>query len=236
MAILAAVCCMGRQPLLGVAPAAADEPATSLGVAGEADPWLSSRVAAPVMEDRPLQRSARSIARHDAAEAANANDASTAASPIKSGWLRTTLSLAGVVVLIVVLGYASRKLPMAQRGRRPGLIQVLSRTPLSARQSVYLLRVGPRLVMVGATGERLTRLDVVDDPNLTAQLAGDAQRSAPGSHSREFDQRLASEAGRYAADDGDETAEESAPSETRLLDVKQRLAGALERLRARRPA
>lgn len=260
-AIVAAVCCAGLFAAPGAASAAADEPATPPGFTGEVDPWLDTRVAAPVMEDRPLQRSVRGEARaREAAEssggeqpgdgmlvrqgigdaaAAGSGGGGATASPLKSGWLRTTLSLAGVVALIVVLGYASRKLPGAQRGRRPGLIQVLSRTPLTARQSVYLLRVGPRLVLVGATADRLTRLDVVDNANLAAQIAGDAQRASADSAdraARDFNKKLASEAGRYAEDDGDDPSEAAVPSETRLLDVKQRLAGTLEKLRARRPA
>ncbi len=256
---MAAVCCAGVLIAQMAVSAAADEPATPSGIAGEADPWLDPRVAAPVMDDRPLQRSARgearareaaeasggalagdaASARHNAVEGTGAAGPAASASPLQSGWLRTTLSLAGVVALIVVLGYASRKLPGAQRGRRPGLIQVLSRTPLTARQSVYLLRVGPRLVLVGATADRLTRLDVVDDANLAAQIAGDAQRASADSAdraARDFNKKLASEAGRYADDDGDDASEAAAPGETRLLDVKQRLAGTLEKLRARRPA
>jgi flagellar biogenesis protein FliO len=124
----------------------------------------------------------------------------------KRSWLRTIGALAGVVGLIVLLawGYraaASGGLSWANRSRRPGLIEVLSKTMLSPRQSLCLVRVGSRVVLVGQTQDRLCALDVIEDAGLAASLAGQALAGKPDSSSTEFQKALESEAGGYRNED-----------------------------------
>ncbi|HMQ16262.1 MAG TPA: flagellar biosynthetic protein FliO, partial [Phycisphaerae bacterium] len=109
-------------------------------------------------------------------------------------WLRTLGSLAAVVGLILLLawGYraAGRGGLAAIRARHPGVIEVVSRTPLAARQAVYLLRVGSRLVLVGQSGDRLSALHAFEDAELAARLAGDAARAASAAEHEAFRSRL----------------------------------------------
>ena len=135
--------------------------------------------------------------------------------------------------MIVVLGFFSRKFPFINRGRGRSVIEVISKTSLSAKQTLCLVRIGPRMVLIGAAGDRLTRLDVIDDPELTAELAGMAQQSAGRSSTRAFSERLTDEAVAYAI--GDREADEPV-SEPRLIDIKRRLAGTIRRLKAKRSA
>jgi flagellar biogenesis protein FliO len=130
----------------------------------------------------------------------------TATGPMRgdSGWLRTFGSLAGVVLLILLLGWGYRvvaggsRMSLA-RSRRPELLQVLARTAVSARQSLCLVRVGPRIVLVGVAPDRLTALDVITDPATAAQLAGRAAQGDIQSHTADFEHCLDREARAYDA-------------------------------------
>lgn len=98
-------------------------------------------------------------------------------------WLRSLGSLVAVIGLIALLAWGYRAAGgglTALRPRRSGVIELVSRVSLSPRQSLCLVRVGPRMVLVGASGDRLTSLDVIEDAALVAQLAGDAERARNG--------------------------------------------------------
>ncbi len=225
--------------ILGLATAAADEPTppptdAQVGPPDAAqrvplpdDPWGSPDIVAPRMDARPLPR--RSVP---------AGRAESPPSTARGAGFRTTLALGGVVALIVLLAWGYRV--AATRGggrwslrvRHPGLIEVLSRAALSPRQSLYLVRVGPRLVLLGATADAVRPLDVIQDPDLVASLAGQAARQRPGSHSAEFDRCLEREAVGYSATTGHALDELTMPEERRLAGVRQTLADAVQRLRS----
>lgn len=178
--------------------------------------------ATPAQEDKPLRRNRPA-----------AGAASTPSSSTSTGWLRTTASLAGVVGLILLLawGYraaqgATRRMP-GLRGRGNGMLELAARLPLGPRQSLCLVRVGPRLVLVGVAGERISALDVIDDGDLTARLAAEAHQRRPDSQTAAF-QRVLEESAAAAPD-----APNRPPAdESRLEQTRARLAGALARLRS----
>lgn len=225
--------------ILGLATAAADEPTppTTDGrvrppvaaprVPIPDDPWASPDIVAPRMDARPLPR-----------RSAPAGRAESPPSAARGAGFRTTLALGGVVALIVLLAWGYRV--AATRGggrwplrvRHPGLIEVLSRATLAPRQSLYLVRVGPRLVLLGATADAVRALDVIQDPDLVAALAGQAARHRPGSHSAEFDGCLEREAAGYRSAANPARDELPLPEERRLADVRQTLADAVQRLRS----
>ena len=156
--------------------------------------------------------------------------------PGGSSWLRTTGSLAAVVALIILLGWGYRVVaggrgPFSRRVKRPELIEIISRTALSPKHSLHLVRVGPRVVLVGMSNDSLVALDVVDDADAAARLAGQAAEQQADSHTREFSHCLEREAAGYdGRDEG--LSETTTAEETRLFDVKQRLAGTIRRVRA----
>lgn len=224
--------------ILGLATAAAAQPtppATDGQVGPPAatqrvpipdDAWASPDIVAPRMDARPLPR-----------RSAPAGRAESPPSAVRGAGFRTTLALGGVVALIVLLawGYrvaAARGGRWSPRVRHPGLIEVLSRAALSPRQSLYLVRVGPRLVLLGATADAVRPLDVIQDPDLTAALAGQAAQRRPDSHSAEFDRCLEREAVGYSSATGHALDELAVPEERRLAGVRQTLADAVQRLRS----
>jgi flagellar protein FliO/FliZ len=150
-----------------------------------------------------------------------------------SAWVRTTAALAGVVGLIVLLTWGYRTVMGASpawrtRPRHPGLIEVLCRTPLSPRQSLCLVRVGPQLVLLGVTPERVQTLHVISDANVAAGLLGEATRARSDSNSAAFSQTLDREARAYA-----EPSPESADPAADLKAAHDRVLSALARLRTK---
>ncbi|RMF81313.1 MAG: hypothetical protein D6744_07280, partial [Planctomycetota bacterium] len=150
-------------------------------------------------------------------------------------WWRSIGSLAAVVALIVLLAWGYRAAAtsgwnIVGRPRRPGVVQVISRAALSPRQSICLVRVGPRMVLVGVTADHVRPLDVIDDAALVAQLAGDAfDENRRQEHA--FQETFQKETRRYEQPPDEPCAEDALPEEVKLLGVKRRLADALARAR-----
>jgi flagellar biosynthetic protein FliO len=91
--------------------------------------------------------------------------------------LETLLALAAVCILAwVVLKWGARRgLGRAARGR----VRVLERVPLDPKRSVYLVRVGDRMLLLGAgDGAAPTVLAELDPDEV---FASDSQRTTPGS-------------------------------------------------------
>ncbi len=160
--------------------------ADAQNAAAAPDPWKSIEPQNS-SEDRVISRGGRG-----ASETAKVNAPSSSGGPT---WSRTLVSLAAVVALIVLLAWGYRRVAAGNLGplapqRRPGMIQIVSRCVVSPRQSLCLVRVGPRLVLVGVSPEQMNALDVIADADLTAQLAGAARATTRDSAATEFDASL----------------------------------------------
>jgi flagellar biogenesis protein FliO len=85
-------------------------------------------------------------------------------------WVRTLLALAAVVGLVLLArwlfrGAAGRAaLPGRRPGKRQDPLQVVARRGLSSRHQLFLVRLGERLVLVGAGPQGLATLSEVTDP------------------------------------------------------------------------
>lgn len=105
-----------------------------------------------------------------------------------------------VLLVIAALSLAVRRLtPRKWRAHLTGLgaIEILGRQYLSPKQSVALLKVGRRVVLVGVTAERVSHLETITDPDEIAELVGRAASQRPGSLSSAFRREVLKEAGRY---------------------------------------
>lgn len=222
--VAAVVAAVAEEPPVAAGPAPAAGP-EAWPVDGLDDAWAIVHPEIAEGEPRPLKRRA---------------DGGTARLLAGSGeragqsWTRTLGALAGVVGLIVFLAWGYRaiaagKLPLAGKARRPGLIEIVGRTPLSARQSLCLVRIGPRLVLVGQSHDNLRALDVIEDADLVARLAGEAARKRAGSSHAEFHECLEREAREYGQplDDLDETV---TPDAQRIDSVQQGLTRTIRRI------
>jgi flagellar biogenesis protein FliO len=67
-------------------------------------------------------------------------------------------SLGTVAIFGGALWVATRALRRMGAGRAKGPLEILARQPLDGRRSIYLVRVGKRVLVVGATDGSVTRL------------------------------------------------------------------------------
>ncbi len=78
------------------------------------------------------------------------------------------LTLLAVVALAVVVLYAARR---AGIGRTGGPLELTGRLPLDARRAIYLVRIGSKTLVVGASEAGLTRLGELSSDELPAPAA-----------------------------------------------------------------
>ncbi len=174
----------------GPTTAAAEEPPR------DDSPTPASRPSAvsSTTDERLIGRSATDTQR--LGEAAPATDG--------GGWWQTLGALALVVVLIFLARHILARFAGGRAaGGASGVVEVLSRTPVGSRQSVMLLRVGGRVLVVGAGGETMNTLTEIDDPEQVSQLLGAVERARAGSLSGAFAGALHGQQAAWA-DDGTE--------------------------------
>ncbi|MGH7435929.1 MAG: flagellar biosynthetic protein FliO [Polyangiaceae bacterium] len=86
--------------------------------------------------------------------------------------VQTFVTLALVCVLAVVVLWAARR---AGVGRATGPVELVGRLPLEARRSIYLVRVGEIVLVVGAGEGGFTKLAEVPASTLETGLHGGAR-------------------------------------------------------------
>ena len=148
-------------------------------------------------------------------------------------WIRTLGALAAVVGLIVFLSWGYRamgagQLGLLNRARRPGLIEIVSRTSLTPRQSICLVRVGNRMILVGQTADQLRTLDVIDDGDTVARLAGQSMGQRESSSTVEFRACLDHESRDYESQAEDQMT--TGPSKPSIESVRRGLQKTIRRV------
>lgn len=89
----------------------------------------------------------------------------------EASWTQT-LWLLGVVVLGVLIGLPllGRLLPKIGSHPTSQAVQILSQRSLGSAGLIYLVRCGPRILVLGATSSRLTTLAEISDPDEIEQV------------------------------------------------------------------
>ncbi|MFO0664864.1 MAG: flagellar biosynthetic protein FliO [Polyangiaceae bacterium] len=92
--------------------------------------------------------------------------------------LETFLMLVCVCGAAWAILFGARKLGF---GRAKGPISMLGQLPLDARRSVFLVQVGPKVLVVGASEAGLTKLSELEASELStqAQSSGGAKDASP---------------------------------------------------------
>jgi len=135
------------------------------------------------------------------------------------------LPLAVVLALIAGIALLVKKyIPVKRILTGAGVLDVVARLPLSSKQSLVLVRMGRRLVLVGVSPEGLTRLDVVEDPEQVAAIAGEVASRREDSMSRAFADALGGETNVYTdTAAGEDTSAAAGGAVRNLLDKVRRL-------------
>lgn len=94
-------------------------------------------------------------------------------------------SLGTIAVFGGALYLATWGLRRIGAGRARGPLEVLARQPLDGRRAVYLIRVGKRVLIVGASESSLTRLGSTSLESIEKELSIDAPPPTAGRSFRE---------------------------------------------------
>jgi flagellar protein FliO/FliZ len=103
-----------------------------------------------------------------------------------ANWVRdliqTAAALAAVVAVLLLLRYLLKRLAMPTAKGRLGAMEVLGRLAVAPRQYVLLVRLGRRMLLIGASGGEMQTLTEITDPAESAELAEAARtgRWPPG--------------------------------------------------------
>jgi len=148
-------------------------------------------------------------------------------------WYRSGfVALTAVLLLIVALTLVVKRLMPGVRRLQGGVLEVVSRTYLSPKQSVALVKMGHQLVLIGITPEQISSLAVVDDPDRAAELIGLIEASKPTSISGGFGRWLSGQTERMHQVEHLEAPLEATPLAS-YMQAKGQLRGALDKVRAR---
>ncbi|MFO0925158.1 MAG: flagellar biosynthetic protein FliO [Pirellulales bacterium] len=100
-------------------------------------------------------------------------------------------SLMMVIGIFLGLAWMLRRTTQTHSNALPKeIVQVLGRCPMAPRQQLYLLRFGPKLVLVTHQAGQTETLCEIDDPMEVDRIAGICEQSKSGSASQSFRQVL----------------------------------------------
>ena len=167
--------------------------------------------------------------------AASRNAESAAPGPESFQFARVLFALALVIALIFLLRWAGRRLfPGAVPQGPSRTVQVLGRTMLAPKQSIVLLRVGRRVLVVGDTGAQMQSLCEITDEQEIAELTAQLAQEKPAALSRTFGQLLGRARDERAAESpGAGTDEKLAAAQDELGGLSQRVRVLSKRFGAR---
>jgi len=185
-------------PVANFGPASIDvqspqPPAAPAAPAPDAQPLRESARDAGDPESRPLLAPSRKVA------AAAVDGAATSRPAESSSWLRVAGALALVLALIFVARAALKRVAakgglrgqFGAGGRAPsGVLEVLGRYPVSRGQSLVLLRVDQRVLLLSQAGTGFRTLANFDDPSDVASLLMRTRDEESESLSGRFKQML----------------------------------------------
>lgn len=194
---------------------AIDEPAPQQGPGDEADAPKGN--AAQLHHSAPIpalpERAPIVLGKRRGASESNSIEGEAGAS-----WYRSSLGAMVVVLgLIAALYLVMRRWSPSLKTSGSGIVQVLGRTVLGPRQSLVLVQLGQRLVLVGVSADRMERICEVADAGEVSTLLAEG-RHVRGHFSTWLDRESAEFARSGVQDSTDgEARGESSKNLTQLL-------------------
>lgn len=163
-----------------VTDARADSPSPSEASANAVETWVERNSEESGGGSKVIQR--RNHVDRSAVKAKNANVGAGF-----SGISTLLWPLIAVLVTIGILAVLARKwMGGTNRFSADGVIKVIGRQYLSNKQSLCLIRVGQRVVLLGVTSDRISSLCDICEPEEVAEIVSAAQRGTVGSFSAAF--------------------------------------------------
>jgi flagellar biogenesis protein FliO len=156
---------------------------------------------------------------------------------------RVAISLGAVLVLILLLRLGAKKFfGLTGTTRATRAVQVLSRSALSPRQQLVVLRVGRRLLVVADGGAQISTLSEITDADevaaLLGQLQGDHEIRATKAFGNLFSKMRGTYEEQHHAEDEPQDAAPNAmhddePGNDRTVDeTRKEMSGLMDRVRS----
>ncbi len=102
--------------------------------------------------------------------------------------LRSLASLAGVIGLMLLLGWLFRRFVLGGKGGNGhSVIEVLARSPVTSKQTLCLVKLDRRLLLVGLSPNHMASLFSFEEPDEIARIMGLLEKQSPHSISNAFD-------------------------------------------------
>ena len=192
MRSIAIVFCFGITVTMSLAKAEEVTPRANFGprslpVAAQAPDAAGHEAEFPVVQDHALPTGRTQQSESLRLVRNNRQNSSTAGSEVSQpqrgvGANLGTLLGSLVCVVVVILGVAKlflRKNPFAVPGLPRNAIEVLGRRTVDPRNSVYLVRVGGKVLLLGASSNGLAPLGEITDPIEVATLVNVSRATDP---------------------------------------------------------
>jgi len=167
----------------------------------------TTRAAAPAVEldrfeKKPLLRSTPKAGPTSRATTQKAAAGKATGAPAGGFDVRRVATALGIVLALILLfrWVARRFFGVAGAGRATRAVQVLSRSPLSPKQQLVLLRVGRRLLVVADGAGQMNTLSEITDPDEVAALVGQLQDDHAARATKTFGSLFGKMQGKYDAD------------------------------------
>ena len=101
----------------------------------------------------------------------------------------TAVSLGLVLVLFLgVAWFVKRAQPQSHAMLPTGVVEVLGRVPISQKQQLQLVRMGPKLLLVSSSGSGMQTLGEISDPAQVEQMVAMCQANRAGGITQSFRQ------------------------------------------------
>jgi flagellar biogenesis protein FliO len=157
-----------------------------------------------------------------------------------SGVMRVVGALGVVIGCIFIVRYVGKKfLGLQTTGSGGGVVQILSRTPVSPRQQLMLIQVGRRIVLVANCGVAMNALCEISDADEVAALAGQLQERRRTSTTSAFLSMFGKAGAKMEAQqepiatpemNSDDEELSNEPVEPELATTKQEMRGLMDRV------
>ncbi len=153
--------------------------------------------------------------------------------PQDSSWVLSTAAALGVVIaLILGLRWLALRVRGVNMGVRSPVVEVLSRSVVGPKSAVLLLRVGPRVLIVGDSSGGLRTLSEVHDEQEVASLLQSIEAGRPQSMTHSFQGVFSRLNKQFDADEpSDARAEGLDQSEHRVDRVRDSLSSLKSKMR-----
>jgi flagellar biogenesis protein FliO len=186
--------------LANICAAAIGDPAANRPLAADAPASTASRITAAYDNQKIRPEGISAAPANKAGDDTSDNDSSSFEVP------RILAATALVVCLIFLLRWVARRFGAAPAPNGTRAVQVVSRSVIAPRQSVVLMRVGRRVLVVADNGTQLSSLGEISDPDEVAALIGQVQGEKIDLAGRTFGAFI----GRFKRDEKDELVASSA--------------------------